>query len=417
MASLLHPVRAVATIALIVLAARAGSVHATDAPESRVSLSAISPADSFPFDIDWLKAEFPGATQLYAKQIDRPILQCSADADGCLLVVMGGKGPTTLAVMDTTGAVAWHHNLRASFSGPSPDCFVQGANGTILAITGVDEERANYLVLDHRGIVIFDQVIDGGTGYWMLGLSPSGAYYYRVFQHGSQIHLVDVVSGAPKIIDLEALPGFTAQSSIVDILEGDQLVVTQGLAGPPHGGRTAVLDIDANPPAALQVWDTSRQPLWRRSHADDGSYCDLIGGVLVSCHENRGGITWSRQLYGIRAIVRASDRPLVAILRSTGLEVLDSSTGRQCGSLSLPSLNLLYMAEGRFSEGRLIANVNAGDATRLVTLTMGVTESCAIVGPTVHAFITCGLESSRPVLGVAKAFSDSGVVAAFRKSH
>jgi hypothetical protein len=330
---------------------------------------------------------------------------------------MGGKEPTTLAVMDTTGAVSWHHNLKASFSGPSPDCFVQGANGTILAITGMDEERANYLVLDHGGTVIFDQVIEGGTGYWQLALSPSGAYYYRVFQQGSQIHLMDVAGGVPKTIDLEALPGFSAEASFVDILNGDQLVVTQGLVGPAQGGRTAILDIDVDPPAALQIWDTSRQPLWRRSHADDGSYCDLVAGLHLSCYEKRSDITWSRQIPPSRAIVRASDRPLVAILRSSGLEVLDSSTGRQCGALSLPSPNLLYMAEGRFSEGRLIANVCAGDATRLVTMTMSVSESGAIVGAAVHGFMTCGLEPSRPVLGVAKAFSDSGMVVAFRKAH
>jgi hypothetical protein len=75
------------------------------------------------------------------------------------------------------------------------------------------------------------------------------------------------------------------------------------------------------------------------------------------------------------------------------------------------------MAEGRFSEGRLIANVCAGDATRLVTMTMSVSESGAIVGAAVHGFMTCGLEPSRPVLGVAKAFSDSGMVVAFRKAH
>jgi hypothetical protein len=215
-----------------------------------------------------------------------------------------------------------------------------------------------------------------------------------------------------RVINLPALPGFKDGYFSVQCLEGDRLAVTQGL-------RTVVLDIHPDSPVVLQVLDEGsiRLPPWKRSYAVNGSYCDMIGSRTISCHDDRGDLIWSKRRSMVD-IVRAADRPLVAVLDSDSTLVFDSATGRLVNAASARQIGLRSVYEATFSNGHLIVSGICGDGTQLRTMVLYFSESGAIISSAIDDDVnTCGLGSSRPVLGVVRKSLGLSFVAAFRKGQ
>ena len=360
-----------------------------------------------------LRTVFPEMTQLYSKQFGRPILQCSADAHGQLLVVMGGRGPTTLAAFDTSGAERWRRDLNATFDGPSVDCFVQGANGTVLVITGIDEERAEYVVLNPEGGEILKEVIEGDDA-WMLALSPSGRYYYRTFQEGRFIHLMSTFREPDLVLDLQSLlPQFSSASIQVNLIDGDRVVLTQRFQKGYQ--RCALLSVTSDTPEVLEIWEgDNRQPApWlRRWYGKGGGYWQTTGMEVARFDSNERQV-WTKRFPLSQCIVMC-DEQFVGVF-ANDLHVLEAASGREAGVIQA-SPGLFAVKDWVCSGGHLVASGIDGTGARLIALVAKVSETGLVSAESIRDMSVSGLEPSRPVIGVAvHASSDSSVVVAFRK--